>query len=229
MTEKPLNQYIDHTQLSPTATEADILQLCREAQEYDFYSVCVASCHVGLAKRALLNSSVKIAAVVGFPLGNMATFIKSAEARLACEQGASEVDMVLSIGHLKGKNPDYVAEDIEAVARAIAPFKATLKVILETCFLTKEELFLACEQSIQGGAHYVKTSTGFGSGGATLQQVEWMKSAVKDRAKIKASGGIRDYQTALAMIKAGAHRLGTSASVDIMKEFYNSNPVNIQP
>ncbi|MBO6880163.1 deoxyribose-phosphate aldolase [Winogradskyella sp.] len=206
-----LNRYIDHTLLSPTATEADILNLCDEALKHNFYSVCVNSCYVPIAKQALGRSNVKICAVVGFPLGAMSTEAKIFEAKKAIEDGASEIDMVINIGRLKSKNHVAVLKDISDVKRAIG--LNTLKVILEISELSKNEIVKACEICIDARADFVKTSTGFSTSGATLTAVKIMKKSVKDQLKIKASGGIRDAETALKYIEIGVHRIGTSSGV----------------
>jgi deoxyribose-phosphate aldolase len=209
-----LNRYIDHTLLSASATEADILQLCEEALEYNFYSVCVNSCYVSIAKQALGKSNVKICTVVGFPLGAMSTEAKIFEAKKAVEQGASEIDMVINIGRLKSKNHVAVLKDISNVKRAIGLIP--LKVILEISELSKNEMVKACEICIDAKADFLKTSTGFSKSGATLTAVKIMKKTVKDELKIKASGGIRDAETALKYIEVGAHRIGCSAGVAMM-------------
>ncbi|MGF6375210.1 deoxyribose-phosphate aldolase [Clostridiales Family XIII bacterium PM5-7] len=214
---KPLNQYFDHTLLKPQATETEIMRLCDEAREYQFCAVCVNSCYVPLAIKALSGAEVKVAAVVGFPLGACTTPSKAFETESACQCGASEIDMVLNVGMLKSGNLDYVAKDIAAVVNTASSFDAKVKVILETCLLSDEEIILACQLAHDAGAHFVKTSTGFNSGGATTHHVHLMKKCVGDTMEVKASGGIRDYATAMAMIEAGADRLGASASVDIMK------------
>lgn len=206
-----LNRYIDHTLLSPTATEADILNLCDEALKHNFYSVCVNSCYVPIAKQALGRSNIKICAVVGFPLGAMSTEAKIFEAKKAIEDGASEIDMVINIGRLKSKNHVAVLKDISDVKRAIG--LNTLKVILEISELSKNEIVKACEICIDARADFVKTSTGFSTSGATLTAVKIMKKSVKDQLKIKASGGIRDAETALKYIEVGVHRIGTSSGV----------------
>ena len=193
-----LAKYIDHTILKAQATKEDIEKLCREAAEYGFASVCVNACRVKQASELLKDSDVNVACVVGFPLGATTT---------------SEIDMVINVGLMKDKDYDGVKEDIKAVVDGC---KATVKVILETCLLTKEEIVKACHISAEAGAHFVKTSTGFSTGGATVEDVALMKKSC-DGLKVKASGGIRDKQTALKMIEAGADRLGTSASIDIVK------------
>lgn len=215
---KPLNKYFDHTLLKAEAKPVDIEKLCAEAKEYDFYSVCVNSCYVEEAAKLLKGTDVKIAAVVGFPLGACTTETKAFETEEACRGGASEVDMVLNVGMLKAGRDSYVEEDIRAVVRAAGKYNAIVKVILETCLLTDEEVVKACNLSKAAGAHFVKTSTGFSSGGATVHHVSLMKKTVGEALQVKASGGIRDYETARAMIDAGADRIGASATVAIMKE-----------
>lgn len=215
---KPLNKYFDHTLLKAEAKPVDIEKLCAEAKEYDFYSVCVNSCYVEEAAKLLKGTDVKIAAVVGFPLGACTTETKAFETEEACRGGASEVDMVLNVGMLKAGRDSYVEEDIRAVVRAAGKYNAIVKVILETCLLTDEEVVKACNLSKTAGAHFVKTSTGFSSGGATVHHVSLMKKTVGEALQVKASGGIRDYETAKAMIDAGADRIGASATVSIMKE-----------
>ena len=217
--DKPLNKYFDHTLLKPEATQEDIIKLCKEAKEYDFYSVCVNSIFVPLVKEELKGTDVKVASVVGFPLGAMATEAKAFETEWAVNNGADEIDMVLPIGLLKeGKYLD-VGRDIKEVREKAGD--AVLKVILETCLLTEDEIIKACAISVENGADFVKTSTGFSTKGADQKIVKMMKEEVKGKAKVKASGGIRDLETALMMIESGADRLGASASVNIMKEWNN--------
>jgi len=213
-----LNKYIDHTLLKPEATEAQICALCDEALEYDFYSVCVNSCHVPLAVEKLSGSDVKVAAVAGFPLGAMSTSSKVFEAREAVEAGASEIDMVINVGALKEGRYEYVLHEIAALVD-VCP---CLKVIIETCLLTDEEIVKACELVVQAGADFVKTSTGFSTGGATPEAVSLMRQTVGNKAKIKASGGIRTLADAEKFIELGADRLGCSAGVQIMKETVTS-------
>tara|TARA_Y100001933_G_scaffold44483_1_gene42068 strand:+ start:53460 stop:54104 length:645 start_codon:yes stop_codon:yes gene_type:complete len=210
-----LADYIDHTLLKPDATVADIKKVCDEAIVHGFKAVCVNGCHVALAKERLSGHGVLLATVIGFPLGAMSTKAKAMEAEDAVKNGADEIDMVLNIGWLKSGMDDAVKEDIGLVKTAIG--KATLKVILETCFLTDEEKKRACRLAVEAGAEFVKTSTGFGSGGATFEDVQLMKAAVGERAKIKASGGIRDRQTALKYIELGAARIGTSSGPYLVK------------
>jgi len=209
-----LNRYIDHSLLSASATEADVLRLCDEALKYDFYSVCVNSCNVVLAKQALERSNVKICTVVGFPLGAMSTAAKIFEAKTAIEQGATEIDMVMNIGRLKSKNYLAVLKDISDVKNAIG--KTTLKVILEISELSKNEIVKACEICIDAKADFVKTSTGFSKSGATLTAVKIMRKTVRKQLKIKASGGIRDAETAQKYIDIGVDRIGASSGVAMM-------------
>lgn len=213
-----LNRYFDHTVLKPEATEADVTKLCSEAKEYDFYAVCVNSCYVPLAAKLLEGTEVQVAAVVGFPLGACCTDAKAYETEWACREGASEIDMVIHVGALKEKRYDYVKEDISAVVAAAMEFDAIVKVILETCLLTDEEIVKACELSREAGAAFIKTSTGFSKDGATVHHVALMKKTVGDDLQVKASGGIRDLAKTLEMIEAGADRIGASASVEIFKE-----------
>ena len=214
---KPLNKYFDHTLLKADAVPAQIEELCSEAAKYQFYSVCVNSCYVKLCSELLSGSPVKIAAVVGFPLGACTTSAKAFETEDACSDGAKEIDMVINIGALKSGNFDFVRDDIKAVVDTAAKYGAIVKVIIETCLLTDEEKVKACQLSEEAGAAFVKTSTGFSTGGATKEDVALMKSVVGDRLQVKASGGIRDHKTALEMIEAGADRLGASASVQIVE------------
>lgn len=218
-----LNKYIDHTLLKPDATEEQIIKICEEAAEYSFYAVCVNSCHVALAKnqRERLNGNYAIASVIGFPLGAMSTASKVAETGDACENGATEIDMVINIGMLKDKRYDECKEDIAAVVQEADKHNAHVKVIIETCYLTDEEKKTACLLSKEANAAFVKTSTGFGTGGATAHDVRLMRETVGPEMGVKASGGIRDLETALTMIEAGANRLGVSAGIQIITE-YNS-------
>lgn len=209
-----LNSYIDHTNLKPEAQIDDIKKLVDEAVANDFYSVCVNGTYVKDIKE--YNKDVRIAVVVGFPLGAMATRAKAYEAKCAIEDGASEIDMVIAVGRLKDKDYDYVLEDIKAVKEAIRD--KTLKVIIETCLLTDEEKIKACELSEKAGADFVKTSTGFSTGGANVADVALMKKTVGDRLKVKASGGIHTKNEAISLVEAGADRIGASKSIDICKE-----------
>ena len=210
-----LNKYIDHTILKATASSADVQKLCEEAIEHEFYSVCVNGCYVADAKHLLQGTDVKVAAVVGFPLGAMTTASKVFEAKEAIENGASEIDMVINVAKLKDGEFDYVENEIRLIKEAIG--NNVLKVIIETCYLTDEEKVKACELSLVAKADYVKTSTGFGTGGATYEDVKLMKSVVGDNAKVKASGGVRDKKTAQKYVDLGAERLGTSSGIEIVK------------
>lgn len=208
-------QYIDHTNLKATATIEDIKNLCEEAKRYHFYAVCVNGCHVPLAKAALDDSKVKLAAVIGFPLGAMATVAKVDEAQICIDNGADEIDMVINIGWLKSRLNDAVLFEIKSIKDAIGD--KILKVIIETCYLTQEEKETACKLAVEAGADFVKTSTGFGTGGATIEDVILMKEVVGDKAKIKASGGIKDKETALKYIELGVSRIGTSSGPTLLK------------
>lgn len=209
-----INQYIDHTLLKQDATENDIIQLCKEAVQYKFYSVCVNSCYVRLAKELVKNSNVKVCSVVGFPLGASHTNAKIQEAVQAVKDGADEIDMVMNIGFLKSRNYVAVLKDIADVKLAIK--KVPLKVIIEISELSKNEIIKASEICIDAKADFVKTSTGFSKSGATLTAVRIIKKTIKDNAKIKASGGIRDAETAIKYIENGADRLGTSSGIAIV-------------
>ena len=211
-----INKFIDHTLLKPTATATDIKNLCKEAIDNDFFAVCVNSCYVELAKKELKNSGVKVCSVVGFPLGAMHTNAKAFEAKLAIDNGADEVDMVINLGLIKSQNWEMVQKDIEMVKNAIG--NKVLKVILETSYLNEEEITKVCEIAVLAQADYLKTSTGFASSGATEEDVRLMKKAVNNQAKIKASGGIRDLSTALTFIKLGVTRIGTSSGVKIINQ-----------
>jgi deoxyribose-phosphate aldolase len=213
---KPTAQYIDHTLLKPTAGDQDIQQLCEQAMEYGFYSVCVNGMWVSRCADLLRGTSVRTAAVVGFPLGASASASKAFEAQWAVKQGATEIDMVLPVGMLIAGNLNYVCADIREVVTAVQG-QAIVKVILETGFLSHDQIHSGCLCTEEAGAHYVKTSTGFGPGGATEQHVAFMRSVVSETVGVKASGGIRDYDTAMRMIAAGASRLGTSAGVAIVQ------------
>jgi deoxyribose-phosphate aldolase len=206
-----INKYIDHTVLKATTVKEDIVKLCQEAKEYGFFSVCVNGCYVSLASEELRGTDVKIAAVVGFPLGAMSSEAKVFEAKKCIEDGASEIDMVINVGLLKSGENKLVEDEIRAVKEAIGD--KVLKVIIETCYLTEKEKRTACQLSLNANADFVKTSTGFGTGGATFEDVALMKEVVGDRAQIKASGGVRDLETAMKYIEMGVTRLGTSSGV----------------
>ena len=210
-------KYIDHTLLKADARKEDIEKLCSEAFHNGFASVCVNSCWVPLASELLAGTDVKVCTVVGFPLGAASGKAKAAEAAEAAKQGAVEIDMVMNIGMLKSGMLDDAKEDIQEVRDAVKG--KTLKVIIETCLLTDEEKREACRLAAEAGADFVKTSTGFSTGGATVHDVELMKEAVAPYGlKVKASGGIRNYRDAKAMIDAGADRIGASAGIVIVKE-----------
>ena len=215
---KALNLYFDHTVLKAEATEADVIKLCEEAKAYRFYAVCVNSCYVPLAKQQLTGTDVRIASVIGFPLGACNSESKVFETDWAAGNGAEEIDMVIHVGALKEGRFRYVLEDIRAVVDTAAKHGAIVKVILETCLLTDQEVVKACELSKEAGAAFVKTSTGFSNAGATAHHVALMKKTVGDSMEVKASGGIRDLAKTMEMIRAGADRIGASASVEIMKE-----------
>lgn len=214
---QPLAAYIDHTLLKPEATQADIIKLCHEAIEHQFAAVCVNPQWVKLATQQLKDSNVGIATVVGFPLGATTTFTKVAETRDAIANGATEIDMVLNIGALKSGEELTVYHDIKQVVFA-ANQQASVKVIIETALLTEAEKVLACKLAKEAGADYVKTSTGFAQGGATIADVQLMREVVGPQIGVKASGGIRDRATAEAMLAAGATRIGTSSGVKIVTE-----------
>lgn len=209
-----LNKYIDHTLLKPTATIQEIQTLCSEALEYHFHAVCVNGCFVKTAKSILNKSDVKIAAVIGFPLGAMSTAAKIAEAEFCIADGADEIDMVINIGWLKSGDYKRIEEEISAIKNAIG--NTVLKVIIETCYLSEEEKRASCLAAMNAKADFVKTSTGFGTGGATPEDVKLMKEVVGDKLKIKASGGIKDKKTALNYINMGVSRLGTSSGIALV-------------
>lgn len=208
---------IDHTALKPQTTQADVRRLCAEAAEYSFASVCVNPCRVALCAELLQGTGVKVCTVIGFPLGAAIPAVKAFEADQAIRQGASEVDMVLNVGALKDGDYDLVRADIAAVTEA-AKGKALVKVILETCLLTDEEKRIACRLAKEAGADFVKTSTGFSTGGATVEDIALMRGEVGAEMGVKASGGIRDYAAAQAMVQAGASRIGASAGVQIVEQ-----------
>ncbi len=207
---------IDHTLLKADATEAAILKVCEEAREYHTASVCVNTCWAATVKKALAGSGVMTCCVVGFPLGAMSTMGKAVETMKAVEDGADEIDMVINIGRAKGGDWDYVYRDIKAVVSAAGDAK--VKVILETCLLTDEEKVEACKAAVRAGAAFVKTSTGFSTGGATVEDIKLMRAAVGPEMGVKASGGIRDKAAAMAMLEAGATRIGASATGAIVAD-----------
>lgn len=207
--------YIDHTVLAANATEEKVKKLCEEAKENKFASVCVNSCWAKYCADYLKGTGVNTCCVVGFPLGAMSTEAKAFEAACAVKDGATEIDMVINIGWLKGKQDDLVEKDIAAVKKACGD--KHLKVIIETCLLTEEEKVRACELSVKANADFVKTSTGFSTAGATAEDVALMRKTVGEKVGVKAAGGIRDYETAMNMINAGANRLGCSAGIAIIE------------
>lgn len=215
-----ISSYIDHTLLKATATKNDIKTLCEKALEFNFFSVCVNSCYVNYAKQLLVNSNINVCTVVGFPLGAMSTNAKVAETKQALKDGADEIDMVINIGLLKSKDFDAVWKDIEAVKNVIP--NQVLKVILETCYLEDIEIIKATELAIQSGADFIKTSTGFGTEGASFNAIKLIKSTIDNNTKIKASGGIKDYATAKQYIDMGVNRIGTSSGVKIVSESNNN-------
>ena len=210
-----LNQYIDHTLLKADATKDQLVKLCAEAKEYEFASVCVNPSWVSICKEELAGSSVKVCTVIGFPLGATSTKAKAAETNFALEDGAGEFDMVINIGALKEHRDEYVLEDVKAVVAAAQG--KVVKVIIETCLLTEEEKIRACKLCVEAGAHFVKTSTGFSTAGATFADVKLMKDSVQDKALVKAAGGVRSYDDLQKMIEAGADRIGTSSGVSLVQ------------
>lgn len=210
-----LAKMIDHTILKPDATKEEVARLCKEALAYGFASVCVNQYYTNLVAGLLAGSKVKTCTVVGFPLGAVKPEVKVYETKRAILEGAEEIDMVINIGALKDGDEDLVYHEIKAVVDKAKP--RTVKVILETCLLTEGQIEKACHLAVSAGAHYVKTSSGFSKEGATIAAVALMKRAVGNNAKVKASGGIRDYAAAKAMIEAGADRIGTSAGVAIIE------------
>ena len=214
MDKKTIASMIDHTLLKPEATPAQVERLCAEAAEYHFASVCVNPVYIPLAARLLKGTGVKVCCVVGFPLGAIAPEQKAAEAASCAAMGAEELDMVIHVGAAKAGDWALVQRDIEGVVKAAAGH--TVKVIIETCLLTDEEKVKACEAAKAAGAHFVKTSTGFSTGGATTHDIALMRKTVGPKMGVKASGGIRDYETAMAMIEAGANRIGASAGIAIV-------------
>ncbi|MCK4027601.1 deoxyribose-phosphate aldolase [Streptococcus suis] len=210
-----LNKYIDHTVLKPETSQAQVEQVLAEAKEYDFASVCINPTWVAFAANGLEDSDVKVCTVIGFPLGANTPAVKAFETKEAIANGADEIDMVINIGALKDKNYDLVLEDIKAVVEASGD--KLVKVIIEACLLTDEEKVKACELSKEAGADFVKTSTGFSTGGATVEDVALMRKTVGPDMGVKASGGARSYADAIAFIEAGANRIGASSGVAIMK------------
>ena len=208
---------LDHTILRPDATKADVLRLCEEAKQYGFTVIFVPPCYLVEAVAAAAGTGIKVGIPIGFPLGGQTTCSKVAEAMEAVAHGALVLDMVLNVSRLKSGDADWVLRDMTEVVNATPGIEH--KVILETCFLSREEKVLACRLAVEAGMDYVKTSTGFGTAGATVEDVRLMKATVAGRAKVKASGGIRDLKTVQAMLEGGADRIGTSASVTIIEQW----------
>ena len=208
---------IDHTVLRPDATKADVLRLCQEAREFGFIVIFVPPCYIDEAVEAVAGTTIRVGIPVGFPLGGHTTATKVAEAIEGVARGATVLDMVINVSRLKSGDYDLVRTDMAEIVQATKGVEH--KVILETCCLTREEKITACRLAMEAGMDYVKTSTGFASAGATVEDVRLMKDTVAGRAKVKASGGIRDWKTALAMLEAGADRIGTSASLAIVAEW----------
>ncbi len=214
---KNFNKYIDHTLLRPEVTKEEIAKVCKEAIEYNFATCFVPPCYAQYAKEFLKNSEVKLGIPISFPFGYQNTEIKVMETKKAIEEGAEEIDMVINISYLKSKEYDLLLEDISKVVEEAKPYG--VKVIVETCYLTREEKIKILEIAIKAGAEYIKTSTGFGPKGAELEDIKLFKELGKEKIKIKASGGIRSYFQAKSLILAGASRIGTSTGVKIFKEY----------
>lgn len=214
-----INKYIDHTLLKPDATEVDIKKVCFEAVEHNFKAVCVNPRFIPMASEILKDKKPILITVVGFPLGANQSTSKSFEAKEAIANGAKEIDMVMNIGALKEKNYEYVFKDIDMVVKEVYPY--LVKVIIETCFLTRDEKIIACSIIKTAKANFVKTSTGFGKKGAEVSDIHLMKEVLGKDVKIKASGGIKTYEDAVKMIEAGALRIGTSSSINIIKGIKN--------
>ena len=212
---KNLSRYIDHTLLKADATENEVIKLCNEAKEYDFFSVCINPGFVELAAKELRESNVAVCTVIGFPLGASTPETKAFETRDAIQKGAADVDMVINISKLKDKKDEEVLKDIKAVVDEEKK-KALVKVIIETCLLTDEEKERACKLAKDAGADFVKTSTGFSTGGATKEDIALMRKTVGTEMGVKASGGVRTYEDAVTMIESGATRIGASASIAIV-------------
>ena len=217
------SSYIDHTLLKADASEKEIKQLCKEAIKYEFFSVCINPCFIKLAKRYLKNTPVKVCSVIGFPLGANDTKVKVYEAKQAIKDGADEIDVVINVSKLKDKKYKYIEKELESIVK-VSRGKAIVKVIIETCLLTKEEIKVACEILYASGVDYIKTSTGFSKYGARVEDVEYIKELCRDKVRIKASGGIKDLFTMKSLIGAGATRIGTSNGVKIMEEIEEKDP-----
>ncbi|WP_195926968.1 deoxyribose-phosphate aldolase [Turicibacter sanguinis] len=210
-----VNKYIDHTILKPETTKAQILTLCEEAKQFNFASVCVNPTWVATCANELKGTDVKVCTVIGFPLGATFKEVKAYETKLAIENGASEIDMVINVGAAKDQNWELVYEDIKAVVETANG--VLVKVIIETCLLTDEEKVKACEMAVKAGAHFVKTSTGFSTGGATAADVALMRQTVGESVGVKASGGVRTAEDMKVMVEAGANRIGTSGGVSLVQ------------
>ena len=219
-----LSKMIDHTILKPNAREEDIKMLCEEAIKYEFATVCIHPCYIPQAVHLLQGTDVGITAVIGFPLGSTTPMTKTNEAKEAILLGAREVDMVINVGALKDQKYDYILYEIDSLVKAAKKVckKAIVKVIIETSLLTKDEIVKACQLAVESGADYVKTSTGFSAAGARVEDIALMRETVGPNIGVKASGGIKTYEDAKAMIDAGATRIGASASVDIVKQLMNN-------
>jgi len=213
MDKQEVFKMIDSTLLKPEATAEDITKLCQDAKKYGFASVCVHPCYVPLCVELMKGSGVKVCTVVGFPMGQNTTAVKAFEAKEAVEMGADELDMVINISALKNGQLDYVKQDMEAVVKAAAG--KTVKVILETCYLTDEEKEQACKAALEAGVSFVKTSTGLAKGGATVEDVKLMRRVVQDKCGVKAAGGIRTFEDCVKFIQAGANRIGTGTGAAI--------------
>ncbi|MDG6927676.1 MAG: deoxyribose-phosphate aldolase [Nitrososphaerota archaeon] len=218
MKKEELAKMIDHTQLNPFATENDIKKLCEEARKYHFFSVIVNPYYVKLARELVKGTDVKVLSVIGFPFGVTYKEVKVLESEMAVKDGADELDMVMNISAAKSGKWDVVKDDIAAVSKVAKSHGKLLKVIIETGYLTDDEKVKACQVAVDAGADFVKTSTGFGKGGATVHDVELMAKTVKGKAKVKAAGGIHSAKDAMDMINAGASRIGASHSVEIVEE-----------
>ncbi len=216
-------EYIDHTILNPDKTNADIYKLCKEAIEYKFASVCVLPHYVAYCRNLLDGTDVKVCTVIGFPLGVTHTSTKIAEAESAIEDGANELDMVINIAALKNKDYQIVLEDIEAITQFAHLNNAIVKVIVETCLLNEEEKIIICELVSKAQADYIKTSTGFSTSGATIEDIKLFRKYCSENTRIKASGGIRTAEFAMQLIEAGAHRIGTSSGIKIFNEIKSGN------
>lgn len=213
---KELAKMIDHTILKPNATKEEVIKLIEEAIKYEFASVCINPTNISLAAKMLAGTPVKVCTVIGFPLGANTTEVKAFETKDAIEKGAEEVDMVINVGKLKDGDFEYVLKDIQGVVNE-AKGKALTKVIIETCLLNNEEKIMACKLAKEAGADFVKTSTGFSTGGANPEDIKLMRETVGETMGVKASGGVRTYIDAMAVVNAGASRIGASASIDICK------------